>query len=187
MNTTRRSRNLVTEVCIFVFTSPLGDTLANVSTWYNEEPLSFLGPKFTVSSPPAKPTSTESQGIFSCSFKIFGFVSNKDNVTDRCLNSSWYFRSPYFFFRALTRLRTARASGKNQPRPQGFSLIILSRSREFGNFKAKSWRDLRLSSEGRMPEINLGITGLHEILGRHSGIKKLYWGPSKSRFFEKAW
>ena len=117
--------------------------------------------------------------------KYLGFVSNKDNVTDCFLNSSWYFRSPYFFFRALTRLRTARASGKNQPRPQGFSLFILSRSREFGNFKAKSWRDLRLSSVGGMPEIILGIMGLHEILVRDSGIKELYWGPSNFRFFEK--
>ena len=29
-----------------------------------------------------------------------------------------------------------------------------------------------------MPKITLGITGLHEILGRDYGIEEPYWGPS---------
>ena len=28
-----------------------------------------------------------------------------------------------------------------------------------------------------MPKITLGITGLHEILGRDYGIEEPYWGP----------
>ena len=31
-----------------------------------------------------------------------------------------------------------------------------------------------------MPKITLGITGLHEILGRDYGIDEPYWGPSVS-------
>ena len=29
-----------------------------------------------------------------------------------------------------------------------------------------------------MPKITLGITGLHEVLGRDYGNEKPYWGPS---------
>ena len=29
-----------------------------------------------------------------------------------------------------------------------------------------------------MPELTLGITGLHELLGRDYGIEEPYWGPS---------
>ena len=28
-----------------------------------------------------------------------------------------------------------------------------------------------------MPEVSLGITGLHEIVGRDHGIEESYWGP----------
>ena len=37
-----------------------------------------------------------------------------------------------------------------------------------------------------MPKINLGITGLHEILGRNYGIEEPYWGqgdPSSTGAF----
>ena len=39
-----------------------------------------------------------------------------------------------------------------------------------------------------MPEITLGITGLHELLGRDYRIEEPYWGPSigtlmRVRFF----
>ena len=56
---------------------------------------------------------------------------------------------------------------------------------EARNFKAKSGRDsgLTVSSEGGMPKITLGITGLHEILGRDYGIEEPYWEPSTT--FEK--
>ena len=29
-----------------------------------------------------------------------------------------------------------------------------------------------------MPEVSLGITGLHEIVVRDRGIEESYWGPS---------
>ena len=46
--------------------------------------------------------------------------------------------------------------------------------------KAKSGRDsgLKVCARVRMPEITLGITGLHEILGRDYRIKEPYCGPS---------
>ena len=31
-----------------------------------------------------------------------------------------------------------------------------------------------------MPKITLGITGLHEVLGRDYGSEKPYWGPSEN-------
>ena len=64
-------------------------------------------------------------------------------------------------------------------RDPGFPLF------EARNFKAKSGRDsgLKVSSEGGMPKITLGITGLHEILGRDYGIEEPYWEPSTT--FEK--
>ena len=48
------------------------------------------------------------------------------------------------------------------------------------DLKAKSGRDsgLKVYARGGMPKITLGITGLHEILGRDYGIEKPYWGPS---------
>ena len=68
--------------------------------------------------------------------------------------------------------------------PIGFSGsgIFLIRSSEFGNFKAKLGRDsgLKVSSEGGMPEISLGITRLNEILGQNSEIKELYWVHSET-------
>ena len=67
----------------------------------------------------------------------------------------------------------------NRGSPIGFSGsgISLIRGSEFGKFKAKLGREsgLKVSSEGGMPEISLGITGLNEILGRNSEIKELYW------------
>ena len=46
--------------------------------------------------------------------------------------------------------------------------------------KAKSGRDsgLKVYARGGMLKITLGITGLHEILGRDYGIEEPYWGPS---------
>ena len=48
------------------------------------------------------------------------------------------------------------------------------------DLKAKSGRDsgLKVCARGEMPKITLGITGLHEILGRDYGIGEPYWGPS---------
>ena len=51
------------------------------------------------------------------------------------------------------------------------------------DLRAKSRRDsgLKLSGRVRMPEMTLGITGLHEILSRDYGIEgpyTSYWGPS---------
>jgi len=48
------------------------------------------------------------------------------------------------------------------------------------DLKAKSGRDsgLKVYARGGMPKITLGITGLHEILGRDYGIEEPYWGPS---------
>ena len=48
------------------------------------------------------------------------------------------------------------------------------------DYKAKSERDLGLKvcAGGGMPKIILGITGLHEVLGRDYGNEKPYWGPS---------
>ena len=48
------------------------------------------------------------------------------------------------------------------------------------DFKVKSGRDsgLKVYTRGGMPKITLGITGLHEILGRDYGIEEPYWGPS---------
>ena len=48
------------------------------------------------------------------------------------------------------------------------------------DLKAKSGRDsgLKVCARGGMPKIALGITGLHEILGRDYGIEEPYWGPS---------
>ena len=50
------------------------------------------------------------------------------------------------------------------------------------DLRAKSRRDsgLKLSGRVRMPEMTLGITGLHEILSRDYGIEGpyTYWGPS---------
>ena len=48
------------------------------------------------------------------------------------------------------------------------------------DLKAKSRRGsgLKIYARGGMPKITLGITGLHEILGRDYGIEEPYWGPS---------
>ena len=48
------------------------------------------------------------------------------------------------------------------------------------DLKAKSGRDsgLKVYARDGMPKITLGITGLHEILGRDYGIEEPYWGPS---------
>ena len=48
------------------------------------------------------------------------------------------------------------------------------------DLKAKSAQDsgLKVYARGGMPKITLGITGLHEILGRDYGIEEAYWGPS---------
>ena len=50
------------------------------------------------------------------------------------------------------------------------------------DFKAKSGRDLGLKvcAGGGMPKITLGITGLHEVLGRDYGSEKPYRGPSEN-------
>jgi len=50
------------------------------------------------------------------------------------------------------------------------------------DLKEKSGRVSRLKvcTGGGMPKITLGITGLHEILGRDYGIEEPYWGPSVS-------
>ena len=50
------------------------------------------------------------------------------------------------------------------------------------DFKAKSERDLGLKvcAGGGMPKITLGITGLHEVLGRDYRSEKPYWGPSEN-------
>ena len=47
------------------------------------------------------------------------------------------------------------------------------------DLKAKSGRDsgLKVYARGGMPKITLGITGLHEILGRDYGIEEPYCGP----------
>ena len=49
------------------------------------------------------------------------------------------------------------------------------------DLKEKSGRDsgLKVYARGGMPKITLGITGLHEILGRDYGIEEPYWGPSE--------
>ena len=50
------------------------------------------------------------------------------------------------------------------------------------DFKAKSERDLGLkvcAGDG-MPKITLGITGLHEVLGRDYRSEKPYWAPSEN-------
>ena len=49
------------------------------------------------------------------------------------------------------------------------------------NRKAKSGRDsgMKVSAKGGMPKITLGITGLHETLGRDYGIWEHYYGPSQ--------
>ena len=49
------------------------------------------------------------------------------------------------------------------------------------DLKAKSGRvlGLKVCLGGGMPKITLGITGLHEILGRDYGIEKPYWGPHR--------
>ena len=46
--------------------------------------------------------------------------------------------------------------------------------------KAKSGQDsgLKACAGVGKPKITLGITGLHEILGRDYGIEEPYWGPS---------
>ena len=31
-----------------------------------------------------------------------------------------------------------------------------------------------------MPEVSLGITGLHEIVGRYHRIEESYWGPTNT-------
>ena len=36
---------------------------------------------------------------------------------------------------------------------------------------------LKVCTRVRMSEITLGITGLHEILGRDYGIQEPYWDP----------
>ena len=48
------------------------------------------------------------------------------------------------------------------------------------DLRAKSRRDsgLKLCGRVRMPEMTLGITGLHEILSRDYGIEGLCRGPS---------
>ena len=50
------------------------------------------------------------------------------------------------------------------------------------DLKAKSGRvlGLKVCLGGGMPKITLGITGLHEILGRDYGIDEPYWRPSSS-------
>ena len=54
------------------------------------------------------------------------------------------------------------------------------------DLKAKSGRDsgLKVYARGGMPKITLGITGLHEILGRDYGIEEPYWGPSVAQSIE---
>ena len=37
---------------------------------------------------------------------------------------------------------------------------------------------LKVCQGGEIPIITLGITGLHETLGRDYGIEEPYWGPS---------
>ena len=37
---------------------------------------------------------------------------------------------------------------------------------------------LKVCVKVRMPKITLGITGLHEVLGRGYWIEEPYWGPS---------
>ena len=46
--------------------------------------------------------------------------------------------------------------------------------------KSKIGQDsgLKVCAQVTMPEITLGITGLHEILGRKNGIEEPYWKPS---------
>ena len=48
------------------------------------------------------------------------------------------------------------------------------------DLKPKSGRDsgLKVYARGGMLKITLGITGLHEILGRDYGIEEPYWEPS---------
>ena len=48
------------------------------------------------------------------------------------------------------------------------------------NLKAKSGgvSGLKVWQGGEIPKITVGITGLHETLGRDYGIEKPYWGPS---------
>ena len=48
------------------------------------------------------------------------------------------------------------------------------------DLRAKSRRDsgLKVCGRVRMPEMTLGITGLHEILSRDYGIEGPYSGPS---------
>ena len=48
------------------------------------------------------------------------------------------------------------------------------------NLKAKSGgvSGLKVWQGREIPKITLGITGLHETLGRDYGIEKPYWGPS---------
>ena len=50
------------------------------------------------------------------------------------------------------------------------------------DLKAKQARvsGLKVCLGGGIPEITLGITGLHEILGQGNGIEEPYWGPSIS-------
>ena len=62
----------------------------------------------------------------------------------------------------------------------------VSRDPRFPSFEA---RDLKAKSGlvsgfkvwlgGGMPKITLGITRLHEILGRYYGIEELFWVPRK--------
>ena len=63
-------------------------------------------------------------------------------------------------------------------RDPGFPYLNL-RNRDL---KAKSGRvfGLKVCLGGGMPKITLGITGLHEILGRDYRVGKPYWGPSGS-------
>ena len=57
---------------------------------------------------------------------------------------------------------------------------VLNRFYGIRDLRAKSRRDsgLKVCGRVRMPEITLGITGLHEILSRDYGIEGPYWGPS---------
>ena len=61
-------------------------------------------------------------------------------------------------------------------RDPGFPLLFEARN---SGFQSKIGQDLgpKVCARVRMPQITLGITGLHEILGKDYGIEEPHWGP----------
>ena len=97
--------------------------------------------------------------------KYLGFVSNKDNVTDCFLNSSWYFRSPYFFFRAFD--KTVDSKGFWEESTSSAGLLSIYTFQVLSQDFPQTWN--LGSPRPRDPRFPLFEAGNSEILKQNRG------------------